>query len=373
MLEYFKNFQKGTRTWQAIGNELGISARQARHFYDKYRNLQEEIDDYTPDSDNYEEVPIKHKPEIPEGFEVIGATLNGNGTVSYRLKKQTENIFDPYAMVHKILHSMTFTWPTVTPHLGTEIINISDVHVGMSTQGTPFDQEWHLTELYKRLKIVIGTTTSNVNLIINVLGDYADGERGKTASNTHKLHQNLTDAEIFEQGVLAMRFLIDNLFSKCKGTIHVNWVSNSNHPTVVDIQIARTLQFIYENSPVTINILDNVWNPVMILGIPCLLTHGKDRDFMKFGLPFNLTPDHKAKINRYAQSLGLESGDYVVLRGDQHQYGDKDYWEFRDIMVPSFAPPSGWAATNFLNPYPGGYVRAWVVNGNLRLELVTFK
>jgi len=294
-------------------------------------------------------------PTPPEGFRIVRGSFTSTGGVSYSFKEEPEPV--DYESVFKNLVKVI---PTITvdqtPKDTTEVINISDVHIGMSTKGGIYDLHWNLKELYARLDTIIAHT-SQTNIILNMLGDYADGERNRTASNSHYLQQNLSDAEIFEEGLRAMIYLIDGLVLKSSGTIHVNWLSNSNHPTVVDKNIGTALKLITElrYPSVTVSIYDAAFQIIDILGKPVIFTHGKDRKFMHRGLP-RLLPD--AHINRLHTLLDYNNIKRAyLLRGDLHQFHHIQYTRITDIMTPSLCPPSGWVSVNFMSHYTGGYVR----------------
>lgn len=346
-LSYYKQNGK-TATWQDLALQFGLmNARRAR-------TLAGHVDVST--------TPV---PTAPEGFRIHRGSITTTGAISYGFREEPEPL--DYAAIFKgLVKKLPILESNEAPTEKWEVINISDVHVGMSTKGTVYDLEWNLEEYYKRLDRII-TDTEESNLILNMLGDYADGERGRTASNTHKLEQNLSDAQIFEHGLRAMIYLLDGLKLKGKGKIELNWLSNSNHPTVVDKNIGLALQIISEHryKDVSVKIYDEAYNIVKILDQPVILTHGKDRNFMFRGLPRLLPDTSLNRLHTLMDYHGLKEA--TLLRGDLHQYHHIRYGRISDVMTPSLCPPSGWVSVNFLSHYRGGYVR---LDHNLNPRLI---
>lgn len=361
-------------TWQEIGDRFGITARQARYWWESYSATptSEDVENGLANANDVEDVTHLPPTDVPQGMRCVGMTVNASGSRSYRYKP-LDMAFDASVGLEEALRRVKIRpiRKTTIPQPHAIAINIADVHVGMSTDGTLFDQEWCLTELYKRLDIILEHVPNDVDVYLNILGDYADGERGKTASNSHKLQQNMDDQEIFSHGVEALLFLTRNIHKKIKGSLTVNMITNSNHPTVVDYNIARTLQYVWEqqDKEVKIRILDEVYNPIKMEDHYFILTHGKDRKFMKRGLPKFLGNQHILGIERLMDFHNIKRA--VMLRGDLHQYVDVEYPKFRDIMTPSLAPPSGWISANFLSNDLGGFT-ILDLGETLRTTLIKF-
>lgn len=359
---------KRTLTYKALAEKIGnnYSAAQVRYIWDTYGKS-------TPSSDVLSSDYYEDTHDVPSNFEVSSIRVTSTGATSrtYR-KKDKDDTLDYLALIDEaIAQAKSYSLRTWKPSKfkGVSLIKhqhivIGDVHIGMAIKKSPFNSEWHNKELHRRWTKVIDDTKPCKDLTIYFMGDFADGERGKTASNTHTLQQNLTDDEIFVTGLDSLIFLVENLLLKVEGTLFVQFISNSNHPTVVDLNMIKALQRVLRNEPrVVINILDDPFNPTRIQNIPAIITHGKDREFMKRGLPYKLSADHYLGMRKVLESNKLTyyhnphlSKKFIVLRADLHQFKFVATDLAYDILTPAFCPPSGWIANNFLNCDNGGYL-----------------
>lgn len=354
-------------SWKGIAEKFGMKSNNAaRRRWQRYEKSRLRLTKQTLDGhgnvrfETYKTVPKETKPTLLDG-EVEGYTTNpyGGEWVRYAKKKTKVNP----EVLQELIDGLDFTRVPKLPVRATNterhvIIVITDVHIGMSCDGSIYDLHWNLEELYRRLDLVIKNCPESTDVTLCMLGDYTDGMNQQTARGGHKLQQNLNDKEMFKHGVEAMLYLLDGLTAKSKGKITVEWLSNSNHPGVMDYIIGSTLKLCgvrrYSNveikvseeflTVVTGNALDNL-----------ILTHGYDERFMKRGLPRFLSKDHISRLNNAFNIMQL-GGNVTLLRGDQHQFSDIRYDMFRDIMCPAFSNPSGWVTTNFMTNYKGGFL-----------------
>lgn len=356
---------KDGRTWYDIAEEFGLSYQVARsHGLDSVGLFEAR-----------EERKNSAAGLVPDGYEITGGRTSTRDGVNFSFRPVIDRLTPEGVaeVIEGILERVPVrVQPAFPDRHDTEMVNITDVHVGMSTEYSLFDQEWHEKKLFERFTQVVQHQPENCNMVINMLGDYADGERGRTASNSVTLEQNMTDQNIFRVGLDAFMYFITETRLRCKGKIVVNWVSNSNHPTVVDHHIGIALQRLCwaKFDDVVINILDAPYNVGKFGPFDLILTHGKDRKYQKRGLPRFIKETQEARIQRYVLEMGLQNP--LLLRGDLHQYHDVDYSMFRDIMTPAFCPPSGWAATNFLTKSNGGYTRVYIEDGTVVVKEFKF-
>ncbi len=332
-------------SWQEVAEKFGVTTRQAKYAGELLK---------TPSSEDFEQVTVKHTLTVPEGFRAVPKGFYANGTISYGLEPITEPFQDILARVCKPIKTVHTVKPLrITDN---QFLVYSDVHIGMSTAGTIFDHTWAYQQVIERIDTMVANLSPKIPTTIVMLGDYIDGEEGFTASRTHKLQQNLTDNEMFKQGVLAARYLIEQV-SKHSGVKSVLWVSNCNHNKSADYKIGITLQHIYPD--LYIKVLDNFISHVEYEDYTLILTHGKDRLLRTRGLGLPLTDKDLNLIESYIREHHLGGKKVFLLRGDLHQPSFRDYATFTDIMCASFAPPSGWIAVNFGAAYKGG---AYILN-----------
>lgn len=364
LLEFGKN-----KTYKELREEFSIvSERRVRTIWENLVPSSEDIIDGLEGELVPGRIPI---PAVPDGYEVFrgGVTTNGGMSFSFRKAEEKvnyEELFTSLASFGRVRAIEPYKEEDPIIHLV-----ISDVHIGMCTRNSLFNKTWGITALNERLAHAAKSIPAGSKVVVNQLGDYADGERGRTASNTHSLEQNLSDADIFETGVTSFMYLIDmlNLHSD---VVEINWLSNSNHPTVVDKNIGLALKVIFAQKypGMKFNILDDSFNLINFNGVTFLITHGKDRQYMKQGLPKMLTGDILYKLKMFLNHNLVEEA--VMLRGDLHQYIDTRHEYIRDVMCPSLAPPSGWVATNFLNPFNGGFLIIEQRGKQIDVKLRTF-
>lgn len=252
-----------------------------------------------------------------------------------------------------------------------EMWNISDVHLGMSTKGGVFDLEWCVEEYYKRLTKFIESVGHVEYLVINQLGDFTDGMKARTSRGGHSLQQNLNDKEMFRHGLESVSYLLDGVSGKA-GTVEVNWLCNSNHPGVTDYNIGLALEKLNRWDNVKINVIEDFLHKFEYEGKNFILTHGYDEELMNRPLPNDLKAEHVSRLQNYFFNQKIE--DPILLRGDRHQYKDvKVSSAFRDILTPAFSNPSGWVQINFMADYKGGFTRIIVEeDGSVVCKLIEF-
>jgi UDP-2,3-diacylglucosamine pyrophosphatase LpxH len=236
-----------------------------------------------------------------------------------------------------------------------KLICITDVHLGMSAEGNIFNKKWCLGEYYKRLNEVISKVERGDNVTLTVLGDFTDGLKGRTARGGHKLPQNLSDEEMFAEGLTSLVYLMDALSSISK-KVTVYFLINSNHPGVTDHNISKSIEKFHRNRWKNINWVTcgDFITPVEISGHDYLLTHGYDDSLMMRGLPRFYADKEINKLRNITEHYNLNKP--TILRGDLHQYTNVDYDYFQDIIVPAFSSPSGWISINFFSRNNGGFL-----------------
>lgn len=262
--------------------------------------------------------------------------------------------------IQEIINSLEFDIPVLNTKkiepIKEQMISISDVHLGMSSEGNLFKMDWCLEEFYKRLDKVIEEALPNHHITLCVLGDYTDGFEGKTARGGHTLPQNMNDKEMLKHGVEGLVYLLDGIAKKSNVTCY--FLTNSNHPGITDFSISYAMENICElrYSNVKFNTCEDFITPVRIVETDYLLTHGYDSEYLGRGLPRFLSPKEIGKIRTMKEHHNLKYP--TLLRGDKHEFTDVDYVHFRDIMCPAFSSPSGWISVNFFSKNNGGFLTA---------------
>ena len=364
-IEYIESGGKGSQTWSEIDKLYGYSDGYSKLKWGRYQKSKLRLVSETRDKDDvvrsstHKAIPNENKDLPLLDFEIKSYTTNPYNTRTWdkHFKKPTKLNKEVY---QQIIDEIEFKFPVLdyTPKETAEkyIITITDVHIGMSTKGSIYDLQWNLEELYDRLDSVITQCPENVDIELFVLGDYTDGMNKKTARGGHELQQNMNDKQMFKHGLEALTYLVNGLLIKSQGIVEVQWITNSNHPGVMDYIIGETFKRIsaQRTDAIKVNILEAFLNGVKVDNKQFVLTHGYDEKFMKRGMPRFLKDVQQLRLSNAMNNF--EYKEPIIIRGDQHQYSDIQYDNFRDIMCPALSPPSGWVSTNFMTNYKGGFL-----------------
>jgi len=184
------------------------------------------------------------------------------------------------------------------------------------------------------------------------LGDRMDGMNAQTTRGGHKLPQNMNDKEAFETAITTEKEFYDMLFNY-EYASHYHIISNacSNHGGVFDYIVSRTLE-LYVNTKypdVKTSIQEKFIDHIQYGKHVFLLTHGKDTEDMKHGLPLHLNDKTENYLNKYLMHNKIDVSDnYVsVIKGDLHKNTSELTYGFRYKNVLSLFGGSKWIGTNF--------------------------
>jgi len=247
-------------------------------------------------------------------------------------------------------------------------VTISDSHVGMNPNADDnalFQYEYNkdvyndsIIKVYDSILKEFLTHGRFDLLLIDDLGDMADGWNGYTTRGGHELPQNMSNAEVFEVCVDAYVSLIRNLVeANVANKIILRCVCNDNHSgdfaLVINKAIQKIINLMYSKDVVEVDILTRFIEH-RTYGDHCfVLTHGKDAKQMKRGLPIVLDDKAIRLINDYIEHYEIDSKYIHVEKGDLHQIGYQRTRKFDYRNFMSFAPPSSWIQHNFGDSYSG--------------------
>jgi len=197
-------------------------------------------------------------------------------------------------------------------------------------------------------------------IYIDDLGDPADGLFGQTVRGGHDLPQNITEVDVFSIALDTNLSLVENLASKgISDKIVMRSIVNDNHSGIfgqmINVALKKIVNRSYDTKYVEVDILDKFIEH-RIYGDHCyLITHGKDKEQMKRGLPLKLNEKTINYISDYIDfyELQKEAKWFHVEKGDLHQISyDKCFkFDYRNFM--SLAPPSNYLQTNYGPGYSG--------------------
>jgi hypothetical protein len=245
---------------------------------------------------------------------------------------------------------------------------LSDSHIGMQPNpdgGALFQYEYNPYIYQKSLdKVFISIQKERALhgtfdvILLDDLGDRADGWNGYTTRGGHKLDQNLSNAEIFQICVKSYVKLISEIIeANLANKVILRCINNDNHAgdfsTVINLAIKELIDIMYSPDVVEIDLLNRFIEHRFYGDHAFLLTHGKDKQYMRSGLPLNLNDKAIKYINDYIDHYNIGSKYIHLEKGDLHQIGYQraKRFDYRNFM--SFAPPSAWLQHNFGDSYSG--------------------
>lgn len=244
---------------------------------------------------------------------------------------------------------------------------ISDAHVGLDPDPegeSLFGYQYsdlifydHLEDVYQNVIKKFKQEGTFDTFFLYDLGDGLDGYNKQTTRGGHSLDQNLSNKEAFNAYVKGKFNLIKRIIEAgVANRYEIHNVSNCNHSGDFGWAANRTIQLLIEHSieaDVDFVILDKFMQH-HTYGDHCfILTHGKDKKYMKHGFPLVLNADTINKIRDYIDVFDIRSKYIHLEKGDLHQVGYQrtKKFDYRNFMT--FAPPSAWVTTNFGDTYAG--------------------
>ena len=278
------------------------------------------------------------------------------------------DVFD--SIIEKYLKDFTpikRTQPTKKSNKALKV-TITDSHVGMNPNpgnNSLFQYEYNskiynksIAKVYNSILKEHSTFGTFDLLLLDDLGDLADGWNGYTTRGGHNLPQNMSNAEVFEVCVDAYVNLIRSLVeANVANKIILRCICNDNHSgdfaLIINKGIQKIINLMYSKDIVEVDILERFIEH-RTYGDHCfILTHGKDKEQMKGGLPVVLNDKAIRLITDYIEHYEINSKFIHVEKGDLHQIGYQrtKKFDYRNFM--SFAPPSSWIQHNFGDSYSG--------------------
>jgi len=244
------------------------------------------------------------------------------------------------------------------------VVFTSDKHIGALTKPEAmFDNTYNAWEFNGRMENLfmeledVNFKEGILNKIVVVdLGDAMDGYDGETTRGGHKLPQNMSNKESFEVFLTAHKIfynaLVGSGFAKEYEIYHI---SNSNHGGEFEHFATRCLQEYLRASysNLKVEVLDKFITPVTIGNHTYLLSHGKDTEDLKNGLPLTLDAKTEQYIINYVLYHKLSTDNLHFIKGDLHQASTQWGKNFRYRNVPSIYGSSKWIMTNFGYSKPG--------------------
>jgi hypothetical protein len=288
-------------------------------------------------------------PEVPEGFQVsrIYSQQSREGLKWLHSLERTRGV-DPEEETNKLLstfenivlqHEPTkiFLMPQSKPTNWAMNVYISDAHIGAAMNDSLFGVKNDKEDFNKLIKYIVSEiekkhstygTFDTINVIM--LGDMLDGWNSQTTRQNHKLVQNMNNEEQFETFVKGTSNLFHTLISEgFSEKLRFVSATNDNHAGSFGHIASRAVE-IYLNAKFPD--VETVVSSDFIFHIQTgrrvhILTHGKNKDSMKFSIPFVLNQQNQGWFENYIRYNKLDRGmnfgeeKYLItaVLGDLHQ------------------------------------------------------
>ena len=234
----------------------------------------------------------------------------------------------------------------------------TDVHTGMdaSRKGLAlYPTEWNSEMLFNNIRLMAEFVLKNKQskiLYIDELGDFMDGWDGETTRKGHKLPQNMTNEESFDNGLKGKILLIDllcNHFDK----IVCNNICEDNHAGAFGYVVNSAFKQIVDHKYTNVEVINHkkFINFYQIKNRMIVLTHGKDARNLRFGFKPHLDNKQIEKIDQFFKNYDIyKKCKYITFsKGDSHQalfdFASSDDFDYNNY--PAFSPSSEWVQTNF--------------------------
>lgn len=234
-------------------------------------------------------------------------------------------------------------------------IILTDIHVGLNPKENHYslyDYTWNAEQLNKRkldvIQSVIDLEQEFEEIHLIDLGDFTDGFNAETTRGGHKLSQNMTNREQFENAFKFKTSLLIELQERfCVKVVNYNCV-NCNHSADLDFIVNSSVKTYVESYGIEVNNIESFLGYYKHYNHIFVLTHAKDEKHMKFGLKVHLDAKGMNLLEDYCRVNNL-NGKITVEKGDSHQQlideCTSKVFDYNNYLA--FSPPSNWVQTNF--------------------------
>lgn len=182
------------------------------------------------------------------------------------------------------------------------------------------------------------------------LGDPLDGYNAQTTRGGHHLPQNMSNREQFDVYVRVHRLFFDALV-KMDITDNIKFVAvtSDNHSGAFGYCANRAVDIYLELKYPEVDrmIIDKFMNHFEYGNHTYIISHGKDEEDMRSGLPLRITPQVENYINDYINIKEIDSKYIHFVKGDLHQSSVEYAKRFRYKNVMSMYGSSKWIHTNY--------------------------
>ena len=312
------------------------------------------------------QISKEHNNYAPEGMKVKSAWQGGSGgEMRYSYEREKGNDIDPKELRKEILESLT---KSIKPHKLRPIkgssnqkglfLFTSDKHVGAHTKESSIYQNQYDEKVFtERMMTLLAECQHQKKLhgkfdtlVFMDLGDPLDGYNGQTTRGGHDLPQNLTSREQFDVYVKVHRMFFDRLVEMdIASNIKFVAVTSDNHSGAFGYCSNRGVDIYLEvrHPDVERMVIDKFLDHFTYGDHTYIVTHGKDEEDLRSGLPLRITPQVENYINDYINVKGISTPYIHFVKGDLHQSSVEYAKRFRYKNVMSMYGSSKWIHTNY--------------------------
>ena len=209
-------------------------------------------------------------------------------------------------------------------------IYLSDIHLGADVEtGALFKEnlDYGFNEAKRRLSEVLDKVYELGSFdVVNIclMGDNIDccGHKGYTASMTHQMPENMDPRDQFNKFIELYDWFIRSINENniAEKKINVYSVPAGNHGGSYEFALNNTLKYYTEARfpNIKFTLFDQFFGVFKQNGISYVLTHGKNYQFMKRGLPLNIDDKNKVKIYEWLDDNKLYGDNIHIIKGDLH-------------------------------------------------------
>lgn len=295
--------------------------------------------------------------DLLHSYKFITHSGNPHYNCSFRLSDEEieQRNIDFKALIQDVIN-VEFVQPeAIKQSYGMDRCIFTDIHLGMGfLDNQIYDHKWNfdiaISRARKMVETILAKKKSNT-LYIDMLGDLLDGYGGKTSRGGHDLVQNMDSRLQFKNGLLFLRYIMENLVDKYE-TIEFHLVANDNHSGAFGSNLCHAFKEIAKlQFNIDVECYESFLDVYYWKNKAFVLSHGKDDIHSKWGMPVVPKPDHVAYIDQWLKNNKVyqKADDIFFCSGDSHQtnfdfYSSPDFAYFK---YGSFCPQSDWIQHNF--------------------------
>lgn len=236
---------------------------------------------------------------------------------------------------------------------------ITDVHAGMDASKGFLDYEWNAKILKERFDMNFQQVVQKANLygrfeVIKLidLGDTLDGYEGFTTRGGHHLEQNMTTSQQFQLCLEVYIGYIKSLLElDLTNKIEIIRAENDNHGgsfgQVLGVSLETVIKAMFPKANIKFKRQSKFIDFEVYGDFANVYTHGKDKEFMKKNLPYEMNASWSNYLVSIFQKWGILDKKINVYKGDLHRLGFSSNPFFNYYNFRAFSPPSGWVTHNF--------------------------